>query len=481
MDAARRVARTLLPMVSGAAVWFVLLAVCSGERGSAVTPPLAIVGVTVIGGADAQPAPDRTVLVSRDRITIVGDAATTTVPEGARVVDGRGKFLVPGFWDMHVHGTAIPSFPLLFVANGVTGVRDMFGPLDEVGPVRDAIASGARIGPRIVAAGRIIDGPNPLWPGSHAVATAAAGRAAVHRVRDEGSDFVKVYSLLPRPAYFAIADEARKLGMTFAGHVPDAVTAAEASAAGQSSIEHLLGVACGCTTDGVAAQGSRPHWHPVGVARCLSSYDPEKAKRLFATFRRNHTWQCPTLTVLHAMATLDHAKRAADARLAYLPATFRTFWDRHNDFRFETLTASDFAVARKAFRRELALVGAMRAAGVELLAGTDAMNPYCFPGFGLHEELAWLVRAGLTPLEALQAATRNPARFLGRERDLGTVEPGKLADLVLLDADPLANIRNTRTIRAVVLGGMLLDRAALDSLLADARALARAVPADDAP
>jgi imidazolonepropionase-like amidohydrolase len=181
------------------------------------------------------------------------------------------------------------------------------------------------------------------------------------------------------------------------------------------------------------------------------------------------------------MATLDHAKRAADPRLAYLPATFRTFWDPHNDFRFKTLTASDFALGRKVFRRELALVGAMRAAGVELLAGTDTMNPYCFPGFGLHEELVWLVRAGLTPLEALQAATRNPARFLGRERDLGTVEPGKLADLVLLDADPLADIHNTRTIRAVVLGGMLLDRAALDRLLADARAMARAVPADEAP
>jgi hypothetical protein len=267
MDAARRFARKLLKIVPGAAVWFVLLGLCSGAPGTAVTHPLAIVGVTVIGGKNAQPAPDRTVLVSGDRITLVGDAATTPVPEGARVVDGRGKFLVPGFWDMHVHGTAIPIFPLLFVANGVTGVRDMFGPLDEVGPVRDAIASEARIGPRIVAAGRIIDGPNPVWPGSHAVATAAEGRAAVHAVRDEGSDFVKVYSLLPRPAYFAIADEARKLDMTFAGHVPDAVTAAEASAVGQGSIEHLLGVPCGCATDGAARTpvltGTRLALHPA--------------------------------------------------------------------------------------------------------------------------------------------------------------------------------------------------------------------------
>jgi hypothetical protein len=454
---------------------------CVATAAATAAPPLAIVGVTVIDGTGAPAAQDRTVLVAANRITTVGDSATTAPPEGARIVDGRGKFLIPGLWDMHVHGTANPMFPLMYVANGVTGVRDMFGPLDELGPVRDAIASGARIGPRIVAAGRIIDGPKPVWPGSLAVATESEGRAAVHTVQKEGSDFVKVYSLLPRPAYFAIADEARKLGMTFAGHVPDAVTAAEASEAGQGSLEHLLGVACGCAARGPGTgEDSRPYWHPARVASCLSTYDVEKARALFATFRRNHTWQCPTLTVLHALATLDHTKRAADPRLAYLPAGFRAFWDPRNDFRFKNLTASDYAVARKVFRRELALVGAMQGAGVEMLAGTDAMNPYCFPGFGLHDELAWLVRAGLTPLEALQAATRNPARFLGRERDLGTVEAGKIADLVLLDADPLVNIRNSTTIRAVVLGGVLLDRATLDGLLADARRMAGAAPAYEA-
>ncbi len=343
------------------------------------TPPLAIVGVTVIDATGAPPAANRTVVIAGDRITAVGDASTP-VPEGAVVVSGHGRFLIPGLWDMHVHGTAIPTYPLLYVANGVTGVRDMFGSLTELAPLRSAIAGGARIGPRIVAAGRIVDGPKPFWRGSHAVATADEARATVRRVREEGSDFVKVYDSLPREAYFALADEARQLHIPFAGHVPHTVTAAQASDAGQRSIEHLYGVACGCAVDPPPAGTLSER-----LMACHAAWNDARAAALFATFRRNRTWHCPTLTVGRSIATLDHAKRTVDPRLAFFPAWTVRFWDPRGDFRFKNFGPSDYALARRVFRRNLALVGAMHRAGVELLAGTDASNPYCFPGFGLHD------------------------------------------------------------------------------------------------
>lgn len=442
--------------------------------------PLVFTHVTVIDATGAPARPDMTVIIDGGRITEINRQAA--LPEDAQVINAAGKYLIPGLWDMHVH-TPTREFVMLYVANGVTGVRDMFSPLPQINQWRGQILSGALAGPHIIAAGPIVDGPKPIWPGSIAVGNEAEGRKAVQTVKSGGSDFVKVYSQLSRDAYFAIADEAKKQGIAFAGHVPTVVTVAEASDAGQKSVEHLTGITLGCSSaeaelmkemkeKSEAEPGAfLPTWVRL-QSRSLATYDSARAEALFARLAKNGTWQTPTFTVLRALAFLDDPAFTGDPRMKYMPPFVRSFWNPKNSPTMKQLTAEDFASQKKLFARQLEMVGAMQRAGVGILAGTDTLNPYVFPGFSLHDELGLLVKAGLTPMQALQAATRNPAKYLDKLDSVGTVEKGKLADLVLLDADPLADISNTKKIAAVIVGGRLLDRAALDRMLAEVEAAA---------
>jgi tetratricopeptide (TPR) repeat protein len=362
---------------------------------------------------------------------------------------------------------------------------------------REEIAKGSLIGPRMVIGSRLIDGPTPVWPGSITVSTEAEGRQVVRRMKEIGYDFVKVYDRLPREAYFAIADESKKLGIPFAGHLPRSIRAIEASNAGQRSIEHLasggLGILSACSSkeeelykarekadEGVSSQQPRT---PAQLAafrtfacEVLKSYDEEKASALFALFLKNGTWQCPTLIVLKSIRYLDDKDFTNDARLKYMPKAERESWELKNDPWASSLAEEDWAIEKKVYQKELEIVGAMRRAGVKFLAGTDAGGPFCFAGFSLHDELGLLVQAGLTPMEALQAATYNAAEFLGMMDSLGTIEAGKMADLVLLDADPIEDIANTGKIDAVVVGGKYYPRSSLDEMLAKIEALANQTP-----
>jgi hypothetical protein len=204
----------------------------------------------------------------------------------------------------------------------------------------------------------------------------------------------------------------------------------------------------------------------------LETYSPAKASEVFAELKNNHTWQCPTLTVLHNVRFIDNPSFGNDSRLKYMPRGLRSMWDPSQDFRWKSRTAEDLALEKKFYPKELAIVGAMRRAGVEILAGTDVGNPYCFPGFSLHDELGLLVQAGLTPMEALQAATINAARFMGRENEMGTIGVGKIADLVLLEANPLNDIANTRKIAAVVFGGRMFPKSSLNDILSKIEVIA---------
>ena len=283
---------------------------------------------------------------------------------------------------------------------------------------------------------------------------------------------MKVYGGLPREAFFALADEARKQHIPFAGHIPDAITPLEASDAGQRSMEHLYNLLPACSTQESAlhqeAQSKQIQWGSLVYGRgqqILDTYSDAKAAALFARFRRNHTWQCPTPTQIRGAAFRDRSLPANDPRLKVVPVSIRQGWEAK-------MPASVLTWGQAFYAKKLQLLRPMQRAGVGLLAGTDTPNPYCLPGFGLHDELALLVQAGLTPMEVIQSATRNPARFLGREKEFGTVQVGKRADLLLLDADPLQDIHNTTRIRAVMADGRLLDRVALDKMLADAEAAA---------
>jgi hypothetical protein len=456
---------------------------------SAKAKSLVLTHVTVIDATGAAAQPDMTVMIKGDRIFAMGKSGEIRPAEDAETVNGTGKFLIPGLWDMHVHWYEKDYLPL-FIVNGVTGVRMMWGmPLHH--QWRKAIEAGQLLGPHMLIASPIVDGPKPVWPGSIAVDNASEARQAVIQAKQDGADFVKVYSLLSRDAYFTIADESKKQGIPFAGHIPDSVSLEEASNAGQKSNEHLTGVLIACSSreaellksaqetlaailagqpSSIRFQGSE---HRERQELTLDTYSPQKADAVFGELKRNHTWQCPTLTVLRSTAFADDDSFASDPRLQYIPRDIVSSWDPKADPFLKTKTAEDWALSKKIYRKELSVVGDMQRAGVGILAGTDTLNPYCLPGFSLHDELGLLVQAGLTPIEALQAATLNPARFLGREKDLGTVATGKIADLVLLDANPLDDIGNTRKISAVVFGGQFFSRASLDEMLAKMEVLAR--------
>jgi len=475
--------------------WVVCFLVCltsAQPAPRASEAPLAFTHVTVIDATGAPPRPNQTVVIAAGRIAALGPSEETTPPPGARVVDATGKFLIPGLWDMHVHPPEKEYLPL-FIANGVTGVRVMWG-FPEHHEWRSAIEAGQLVGPHMAIASALIDGPVPFWPGSISVADETQARQAVIQAKSYGAEFVKVYQFLPRELYFAIVDEAKKQGLPFAGHVPLSVSAEEASAAGQKSFEHLIGILPACSTrsgellnaqkadlaDGIVAgrvgfwSGRVKQLHEM----MLDTYNPEKAAALSALLRKNGTWQCPTLTLLRMFAYGDDPAFLADSRLKYVSPSEKRTWnpsamEGHH-------SPEDFAASRREFQRDLEVVGAMQAAGVGILAGTDTPNPYCFPGFSLHDELGLLVKAGLTPMQALQAATLSAARFLGKEKDFGTVEPDKVADLVLLDADPLADIGNTRRIAGVVFAGHFYSRPALDQMLAQVEAVASRKPISEA-
>jgi imidazolonepropionase-like amidohydrolase len=431
---------------------------------------LAIIHVNLIDATGAPVQADMTVIVQGKQILQLGKSASTTVPKAARVVDGRGKYLIPGLWDMHVHeifGAWLPEdekiTPVLFVANGVTGVRDMGGDLEPLKKWRARIAEGKLLGPRMIIAGPMLDGPIPQFPSSAPVKDAAEGRRIVDELQKNGADFIKIQSLIPRDGYFAAADEARKLGIVFAGHVPDKVRATEASNAGQKSIEHLTGVFEGCSTveDELMAAPRGP-----GRDRFLSTYDPERAKALIALFLKNQTWQVPTLYWERGEWLIEQTNSGPDPLEKYAPVAWRDrTWPMFTRDISKGWSTDPVADREKFFQEELKMVGEMNRAGVPILAGTDtAAGVRVYPGFSLHDELELLVRAGLTPMEALQAATLNAGKYLDLP-DTGTIEKGKRADLVLLDSNPLVDIKNTRTIQSVVLAGRYFSRTDLDHLL----------------
>ncbi len=437
--------------------------------------------VTVIDVTGGPPQPHRSVILRANRIIdVVSNDVLDKSPEKLEgpVVDGRGKFLIPGLWDLHVHMVFGDWFPHakeialpLFIANGITGVRDMGGEIDVLERWRQDTSTGALLGPRIVMAGPMLDGPQPRFPSSVAIKTPEDGRRAVDDLAARGVDFIKLQSLIPRDAVFAIAAEAKNKGIPFVGHVPDAVRASEASSAGQKSFEHLIGI-----FEGASPLEDEFLKGPKTESKFLSTYDPERAAKLFALLAKNHTWQCPTLVWERGGNLIEERDLKHDTRAKYVPAYWKNVtWKRFTDQVEHEFNTDDLATRKRFVEKELEVVNAMHRAGIPFLAGTDtASGVYIFPGFSLHEELQRFVAAGFTPLEALQTATLNPAKFLGLEDQLGTIERGKLADLVLLDANPLDDIGNTQKIAGVIANGRYFSRADLDKMLGGVEAAAKA-------
>lgn len=454
------------------------------EEQSSQSKALAFKHVTIIDVAATDPGrtlkPSQTVVVTDDRITAVGD--NVRIPTGAQVIDASGKYLMPGLWDMDVIGTA--SVYQFYVVNGVTGVREMGSPrrIAALLDIRKSAAAGRLVAPRMVVTGPALDGPFPGRAYHTSVANEAEARHNVIALKQSGADFVSVFAMLSREAYFAVVDEAKRQSIPVAGWMPFSVNAAEVSNAGQRSIDRLLSILPSCSNraeeiinthaEVLRAPTARPQGFLVPWQTLLETYDTKRASALFSLLAKNGTFVTPMLTHWAAWHLVSEKDRKDDPRMKYLVPALKQHWASVQG-RWETQFEQNREISQPVAQKLLEMVKAMNSAGVKLLAGsgTPAHN-FVWPGFSLHEELEWLVKAGLTPVEALRAATLNPAQYLDNEKDLGTVDLGKLADLVLLDANPLEDIRNTQRLAAVMANGRYLDRSELQKMLSELEAAA---------
>lgn len=417
---------------------------------------------------------NRHVVIKNGIISQVEDGNQKLKLDADTVIDGGGKFLIPGLWDMHTHTWSdATSFPLL-IANGVTGIRGMFESMNNVNRWRNDISKGKTTGPQLYTAGPIVDGPKPIWPGSVAVSSEAGGRRAVDSLKNKLKvDFIKVYSLLSHANYLAIADECKKQQIVFAGHVPNEVTVVEAAQSGQKSQEHLYGFieigsdsadyfyACQKGTIKDSAFKTRS----LRKAFLFRTFNEQKLKVALEEIKKTDTWVCPTLTVNRGVAYIDDTTLLHDPRMPYMGTFTKGLWDYRNDFRFKSWTPIDFEQAKQEYRMKMKIVKMVYDAGIPLLAGTDYPNPNSYIGFGLHDEMELMVQAGLSPAAALQTATINAAKYFGIAATDGSVVINKNADLVLLSKNPLENIRNTKTIEMVFVKGKAFNAAQLQDML----------------
>jgi hypothetical protein len=406
---------------------------------------------------------DRTVIVRNGRISAMGARSKLKVPSGTRIVDGKGRYLMPSLADMHVHLEYIedPNVLKLFVGRGVTTVRSMDGRPFILG-WRDEVTAGRMIGPRILTAGPIIDGSPPARPDHIPAADAAAARAAVVAQAASGYDFIKLYSNLSPGAYSAAAAEARGRGLRIAGHVPGAVGLEKVLETGWS-IEHL-----GDFATLVATQGGTPT--PAWARRGLSApLDQERLVALATRLAKAKMWVVPTsIQQDRWLAPPAEVERwLAEPAIRNIPPAIIAQWRGPMERISSRLDAEDWAMVARGRLNRLAVIAALHRAGVPLAIGSDTPNPFVAMGASVHQELLNFVAAGLSPHEALRAATIMPARMLGIERDQGSVEVGKRADLLLLDANPLEDVARAARPAGLFLGGRWFSAQELEALVRD--------------
>jgi imidazolonepropionase-like amidohydrolase len=433
--------------------------------------------VNVVDVAAGRVLPGQDVEISGDRIArITPHAAQMAGPlrAGTFLVDGTDLYLMPGLFDAHVHMVASPdSFAPLLVANGVTCVRDTGAPTEAILDLRARAAAGALI-PQIVCTGAIVDGDPPVWPFSEPCDTPEEARAAVNRLAAAGVDMIKVYSLLKKDVYLAAIDEAHRLGLKATGHIPLNVTIEEAMAAGQDGCEHLTGFehAVAALSGWKPPEGARSPWIWFAAWPTLPDAPPDEVTRFAQRLRASGMYQCPTLVVMEGVGSLTDPDDAAnDPLMAYVPAVLRSFWSGGG---YAAMAPHSHA----ALPHMQAMVAALNRAGVPIMVGTDLANPHVYAGFSVHREMALLQAAGMPPADVLRAATLAPATFCGLDTSLGSIRKDMVASLVLVRADPLADVANASQIEAVFLRGRHFDRAALDAMLEEVKSsVAASLPA----
>jgi imidazolonepropionase-like amidohydrolase len=422
-----------------------------------------IKNVTIIDVKKGLSVNKQNVYINADRIVKISN--TSEKENAAKViVDGTGKFLIPGLWDMHTHNWWNIHFSNLYVSNGVLGVRNMYTPMSMIKPLKDSINNNLLIGPKYFAAGRVLEGANPEFPDWLVVDSLNKIKKALDTLQLEGSDFVKVYSKIPRNVYFELVKEAHKRGMIVEGHLPMSVSAIEASNAGQKSFEHLLGIPDLCTKDSLFKNKYKFNWFAAVMKENdygTLKIDEQIAAKNFSILKKNNTYICPTLVVWYSYFHPDTLFET-NSTLNKLPKDMVGFWSgeiskyRKKDNAYKEMAIKKFETLKK-------VTYLLYKSGVPLIAGTDAMNPYCYPGYSLHKELELLVECGIPNADVLRMATINAADFFSL-KEYGQIKEGNIASIVLLDENPLVNIKNTTKINTVILKGKVLDKTAIQKM-----------------
>jgi hypothetical protein len=445
-----------------------------------------LTGVTIVDTRDGRKTGGMTIAIENGKIAAIGQGAPAG--DGATTIDARGKFVVPGYLDMHAHPLAHHDDEgnlNMMLAYGITGVRQMSGSPELLAARRAGRLIPTEAAPEVVAMPGMI-----LMPLN--AATPETATATVRAQKEAGADFIKVV-LIPAPAFFAALEEAKRLGLPYAGHIPPGVDVVEAARKGMFAIEHLQGSFEACSareTELRKAEGGAPQLPPLPAGinpseaferaianpmlvrppsydferALVESYSADKARRLAKQYVAAGTWQVPTLIRRRTMQLGDDPHYRNDPNLRFMPRVTRQMWESLAQQFSVRVGAAAKKIMADLSALQLVLVKTFRDAGVKLVAGSDTGGQWCIPGAALHQEFELLAEAGISPLEILQMTTLNGAKFLGREASMGTVEAGKNADLVLLDADPLAGVQNLKAIRGVVRAGKYYPASALDGL-----------------
>ncbi|MEQ8765515.1 MAG: amidohydrolase family protein [Planctomycetota bacterium] len=428
---------------------------------SSASKPLLIENVSLIPMDREVVLEQRAVLIVDGRIEQIAAAGEIAPPEGCVAIDGSGAFLMPGVADMHVHCWSEDDLKL-YAANGVLAIRNMWGTPIQLAWQRRNREEPDWLAPAVYTSSPILDGPKPVWPTSRAVLDPEAAKELVPSLSGRGYRALKVYNGLGKETYLALVESARSHEMAVWGHIPDAVGLETALEAKQDSIEHLSGYL-------MAAQGEdAPARKEPGVQASSDHVDAGRVEALVAKTVRAGTWNCPTLIVLDHIANLDRNIEAWESRpeMAFVSPAMRESWDPKRDFRFQSASSERYDRMRANALFYKGLASKLHEAGAPLLLGTDAPNPYVVPGFSIHDELARLVAAGLSPYEALRAGTAGAAKFLGEEEQFGTIAVGRRADLVLLNENPLEDVASFQKRRGIILRGTWYTESALQERLA---------------
>lgn len=411
------------------------------------------------------------------------------IPANCTIVDGKGKFLIPGLWDAHVHLTFTPGleqsmFPL-FLANGITNIRDTGGLMDQVLPWKEKSLKEPNSSPGVFIAGPLLDGLPNVYDGSPGRSEISVGIGSKEEAREMvdtldalGVDFIKSYEMLSPELFKVIINSAREHDLFVTGHVPLSMDVIEASDAGLRSMEHMRNLEMACSSDfdsllqarrkmldeGKNMPGGklRSQIHTAQRVYAIASFDEERASEVLGRLAENGTWQIPTMALLTGSINRLYEDDNWKETFQFLPSEIRAQWIKAAN-EAQQRPKNEASVTHGEWA--LHMIPKLKDANITILAGTDTPLAFLTPGFSLHKELEMLVQGGLKPLEALESATILPARYFGLEDTMGSIDKNRMADLVLLDANPLSNIRNTRKIRAVVRNGTYYNRKELDSLL----------------